>query len=78
VRIGRKREHTVQPIQYESVKIGAWVEIDTDQDDVPDEFKGYDDYMNAILDDALAEDVDRAIGSAEQTIHVETWYEEDK
>ncbi len=79
MKIGRKRQHKVQLKPYETVDLVIWVEIDTESDADQKELEssgadGWHDFLDKFLDDGLAEDVPRAVGSAENETHLSRFY----
>jgi hypothetical protein len=80
VKIRRIRAHKVRPGEYESIDIGASVEIDTEDP----EFKNMDieeirEDLDAILDDLVDKDVNRALklGGTMEESHLWDFYEKD-
>lgn len=79
MKIGRKREHKFQPRQYEIGEVAAWIEVDTESEADQKELEesglnGWHEFCDKFLDDALAEDVTRAVESTEDTTHLSRFY----
>ena len=71
----RSREHVINMGQYESVRIGASVELDAGSSVLPEDMDSLYDAVEKILADSMRNDVEEAISllPAGSTSHILSW-----